>query len=64
MFDDMTKSTSTTPTMDCTTSGEKAQLCKAPAHLPLVIQTSAIHHFNQQNEICPSGYINQPKLAA
>ena len=63
MFDDMTKSASTTPTTDCTTSGEKGQLWEAPACLPLVVQTSAICHFNQQNEICPSGYINQPKLA-
>ena len=49
--------------MDCTTSGEKGQLQEAPAHLLLVIQTSAICHFDQQNDICPSGYINQPKLA-
>ena len=63
MFDEMTKSASTTPMTDCTTSGEKGQLWEAPACLPLVIQTSAICCFDQQNEICPSGYINQPKSA-
>ena len=64
MFNEMTKSASTTPMMDCTTNDERGQFWKAPAHLPLVIQTSVIHHFDQQNEIYPSGYINQPKSAA
>ena len=65
MFDEMTKSASTTSTMmDCTTSGEKGQLWEAPAHLLLVIQTSAIPCFNHHDEIYPSGYINQPKSDA
>ena len=63
MFDEMMKSASTTPTMDCTTSGEKGQLWEAPACLLLVVQTSAIPCFNHHDEICPSGYINEPKLA-
>ena len=63
MFDEMMKSASTSPTTDCTTSGEKGQLQEAPAHLLLVIQTSAIPCFNR-HEICPSDYINQPKSAA
>ena len=63
MFDDMMKSAPTTPTTDCTTSGEKGQLWEAPACLLLVIQTSATPCFNHHDEICPSGHINQPKLA-
>ena len=64
MFDEMMKSASTTLMMDCTTSGEKGQLSEAPACLLLVIQTSAIPCFDHHDEICPSGYINEPKSAA
>ena len=62
MFDEMMKSAPTTPTMDCTTSGEKGQLQEAPTQLLLVLQTSAIPCFNCHDEICPSGYINQPQI--
>ena len=63
MFGEMIKYAPTTPT-DSTTSGERGQLWMVAVPLLLVVQTSAISHFNQQNEIYPSGYINQPLSAS
>ena len=62
MFNEMSRCASTTPMTHSTTS-DSGQLRKATVPLWLVIQTSGICCFDQQNEIYPSGYINQPLSA-